>query len=165
MEQGWHLTTDGRVDFGGERFGVLELAMPGQHNRLNALAAIAAARHVGISPAQSVAALTSFKGVKRRMELRGEVGGVKVYDDFAHHPTAIAATITALKRAARPDERILAVFEPRSNTMKLGAMRARLSACFDDAGARLLLLRWRQLGRCRNNATVGCARCRLPESR
>ncbi len=133
VEQGWHLTTDGRVDFGGERFGVLELAMPGQHNRLNALAAIAAARHVGISPAQSVAALTSFKGVKRRMELRGEVGGVKVYDDFAHHPTAIAATITALKRAARPDERILAVFEPRSNTMKLGAMRARLSSCFDDA--------------------------------
>lgn len=133
VEQGWHLTTDGQVDFGGERFGTLQLDMPGEHNRLNALAAIAAARHIGVAPADAVAALARFKGVKRRMELRGEAGGVKVYDDFAHHPTAIAATITALKRAARPGERILAVFEPRSNTMKLGAMRARLPESFDGA--------------------------------
>ncbi|MBL8310380.1 MAG: UDP-N-acetylmuramate:L-alanyl-gamma-D-glutamyl-meso-diaminopimelate ligase [Burkholderiales bacterium] len=133
VEQGWHLTADGRVDFGGERFGLLQLDMPGEHNRLNALAAIAAARHLGVSPTDSIAALARFKGVKRRMELRGEAGGVKVYDDFAHHPTAIAATIMALRRAAGPDERILAVFEPRSNTMKLGAMRARLPASFDGA--------------------------------
>ena len=137
MEQGWHLTTDGRVDFGGERFGVLELAMPGQHNRLNALAAIAAARHVGISPAQSVAALTSFKGVKRRMELRGEVtvagGSIKVYDDFAHHPTAIRTTVDGLRRKVGPDARILAVFEPRSNTMKLGTMKAQLPWSLEEA--------------------------------
>lgn len=133
VEQGWHLTADGRVDFGGERFGDLQLEMPGQHNRLNALAAIAAARHAGVAPVEAITALATFKGVKRRMELRGEARGVRVYDDFAHHPTAIAATITALKRAVNPGERILAVFEPRSNTMKLGAMRARLPASFDDA--------------------------------
>ena len=133
VEHGWHLTADSRVDFGGERFGTVQLDMPGEHNRLNALAAIAAARHVGVAPAESLAALACFKGIKRRMELRGEISGVKVYDDFAHHPTAIAATITALKRAIKPGERILAVFEPRSNTMKLGAMRARLATCFDGA--------------------------------
>ncbi len=136
VEQGWHYVAGAggdQVDFGGERFGVLRLAMPGEHNRLNALAAIAAARHIGVSPRDALAALASFQGVKRRMELRGEAGGVKLYDDFAHHPTAINATVTALKRAVKPGERILAVFEPRSNTMKLGAMRARLPGSFDDA--------------------------------
>ena len=126
-EQGWHFVGDHQVDFGGQRFGQLKLDMPGEHNQLNALAAIAAARHVGVAPEQAIASLAKFKGVKRRLELRGEVNGVKVYDDFAHHPTAIAATVNALKGRVPRGERVIAVFEPRSNTMKLGAMRARLA--------------------------------------
>ena len=133
VEQGWHFVDHARVDFGGQRFGKLALAMPGEHNRLNALAAIAAANHAGVSPNESIAALASFQGVKRRIELRGEVAGVKVYDDFAHHPTAFAATVSAMRKSAPPGERILAVFEPRSNTMKLGAMRSRLAESFDGA--------------------------------
>ena len=133
VEQGWHFVDHARVDFGGQRFGDLTLAMPGEHNRLNALAAIAAANHAGVSPTESIAALASFQGVKRRIELRGEVDGVKVYDDFAHHPTAFAATVSAMRKAAAPGERVLAVFEPRSNTMKLGAMRSRLAESFDGA--------------------------------
>jgi UDP-N-acetylmuramate: L-alanyl-gamma-D-glutamyl-meso-diaminopimelate ligase len=132
-EQGWHFVGQNQVDFGGQRFGELRLAMPGTHNQLNALAAIAAARHVGVTPQQSIAALAVFQGVKRRLELRGEVGGIKVYDDFAYHPTAIAATVTALKARVAKGERVIAVFEPRSNTMKLGAMRARLAESVADA--------------------------------
>jgi UDP-N-acetylmuramate: L-alanyl-gamma-D-glutamyl-meso-diaminopimelate ligase len=132
-DQGWHFVGDHQVDFGGQRHGSLKLEMPGQHNRLNALAAIAAARHVGVSPEKSIAALASFQGVKRRLELRGNVNGVKVYDDFAHHPTAIAATVSALKQRIPKGERVIAVFEPRSNTMKLGAMRARLAESLFDA--------------------------------
>ena len=107
--------------------------MPGLHNRLNALAAIAAARHVGVAPEKAIEALAAFRGVKRRLELRGEVSGIKVYDDFAHHPTAIAATVSALKQRIANGERVIAVFEPRSNTMKLGAMRARLAESLFDA--------------------------------
>ncbi len=131
--QGWHFVGEDQVDFGGQRFGELKLDMPGLHNRLNALAAIAAARHVGVAPERSLAALAVFQGVKRRLELRGEVCGVKVYDDFAHHPTAIAATVSALKKKIAKGERVIAVFEPRSNTMKLGAMRARLAESLFDA--------------------------------
>ena len=112
VEQGWHLTTDGRVDFGGERFGDLQLEMPGQHNRLNAWP-LSLRRAMSVFHRHNRSRRwPASKGVKRRMELRGEVGGVRVYDDFAHHPTAIAATITALKRTVKPGERILAVFEP-----------------------------------------------------
>jgi UDP-N-acetylmuramate: L-alanyl-gamma-D-glutamyl-meso-diaminopimelate ligase len=93
---------------------------------MNALAAIAAAHHVGIDPRRSAAALGEFRGVKRRMEIRGVVGGVTVYDDFAHHPTAIATTLQGL-RARVPDARIVAVLEPRSNTMKLGVHREQLA--------------------------------------
>jgi len=132
-DQGWHFVGEHQVDFGGQRFGELKLDMPGLHNRLNALAAIAAARHVGVAPEKSIEALAAFQGVKRRLELRGEVGGVKVYDDFAHHPTAIAATVSALKLHIAKGERVVAVFEPRSNTMKLGAMRARLAESLIDA--------------------------------
>jgi UDP-N-acetylmuramate: L-alanyl-gamma-D-glutamyl-meso-diaminopimelate ligase len=132
-EQGWHFVGDHQVDFGGQRFGQLKLDMPGVHNHLNALAAIAAARHVGVAPEQAIAALATFKGVKRRLELRGDVNGIKVYDDFAHHPTAIAATVNALKQRVPRGERVIAVFEPRSNTMKLGAMRARLAESLLDA--------------------------------
>lgn len=99
---------------------------------MNALAAIAAAGHVGVAPADAVAALSRFAGVKRRMELRGTVDGVRIYDDFAHHPTAIATTLAGL-RARVAGERILAVLEPRSNTMKLGAMKALLPDSLRDA--------------------------------
>jgi UDP-N-acetylmuramate: L-alanyl-gamma-D-glutamyl-meso-diaminopimelate ligase len=103
----------------------VEWALNGVHNQLNALAAIAAAQHVGVSPAQAAQALGSFRNVRRRMEVRGEVRGITVYDDFAHHPTAIRTTVDGLRRKVG-GARILAVFEPRSNTMKLGAMKAQL---------------------------------------
>jgi len=104
----------------------------GEHNRMNALAALAAARHVGVSIEVGIAALGEFKNVKRRMETRGTENGITVYDDFAHHPTAIATTVAGL-RSKVGDARILAVLEPRSNTMKLGVMKAALPASLKDA--------------------------------
>ena len=98
----------------------------GAHNAENALAAIGAARHAGVSVSQSIAALAEFKGVKRRMELRGEVRGIAVYDDFAHHPTAIASTIDGLRRKVG-GKRIVAVLEPRSATMRMGVHRETLA--------------------------------------
>ncbi|MCB1888434.1 MAG: UDP-N-acetylmuramate:L-alanyl-gamma-D-glutamyl-meso-diaminopimelate ligase [Rhodocyclaceae bacterium] len=116
----------------GVELGRCRLPLPGRHNRANALAAIAAARHVGVRPQDAIAALARFGGIKRRLELRGRVRGVSVLDDFAHHPTAIALTIEALRR--QPDGgRILAVLEPRSNTMKLGTMKAQLPASLAQA--------------------------------
>ena len=97
----------------------------GVHNQLNALATIAAAEHVGVSPALAAQALGTFENVKRRMEVRGTVNGITVYDDFAHHPTAIRTTVNGLRRQVGK-ARILAIFEPRSNTMKLGTMKAQL---------------------------------------
>jgi UDP-N-acetylmuramate: L-alanyl-gamma-D-glutamyl-meso-diaminopimelate ligase len=105
----------------------------GVHNQLNALAAIAAAEHVGVSPAIAAQALGTFQNVKRRMEVRGTVNGITVYDDFAHHPTAIRTTLDGLRRQVGPNARILAVFEPRSNTMKLGTMKAQLPGSLIDA--------------------------------
>jgi UDP-N-acetylmuramate: L-alanyl-gamma-D-glutamyl-meso-diaminopimelate ligase len=120
----------------------VQWALGGVHNQLNALAAIAAAEHVGVTPAVAAQALASFENVKRRMEVRGQVviGGpgasasapVTVYDDFAHHPTAIRTTINGLRRKVGA-ARILAVFEPRSNTMKLGAMKAQLPWSLEEA--------------------------------
>ena len=110
----------------GEPVGQVAWDLLGEHNRLNALAAIAAARHVGVSVQAACAALGRFKNVKRRMEIRGEVNGITVYDDFAHHPTAIATTVAGLRQKVGADTRIMAVLEPRSNTMKLGAMKAAL---------------------------------------
>ncbi len=101
-------------------------ALSGLHNQLNAAAAAAAALTLGVNLPQSAAALNSFTHVRRRQELRGTVRGVHVYDDFAHHPTAIAATLDGMRRRMAPGERLLAVFEPRSNTMKLGTMKAAL---------------------------------------
>jgi UDP-N-acetylmuramate: L-alanyl-gamma-D-glutamyl-meso-diaminopimelate ligase len=123
---------------GSLKIARVEWNLLGEHNQLNALAAIAAAEHVGVSPEQAAAALGSFANVRRRLELRGEVRGIKVYDDFAHHPTAIRTTIEGLRRRldqARGGERerILAVFEPRSNTMKLGAMKAQLPWALEEA--------------------------------
>ena len=110
----------------GTPVGQVQWDLGGVHNQLNALAAIAAAEHVGVAPADAARALGSFRNAKRRMELRGTVAGVTVYDDFAHHPTAIRTTLDGLRRRLPAGARILAVFEPRSNTMKLGAMKAQL---------------------------------------
>jgi UDP-N-acetylmuramate: L-alanyl-gamma-D-glutamyl-meso-diaminopimelate ligase len=104
----------------------------GEHNQLNALAAIGAAEHVGVSPDVAGAALHTFANVRRRLELRGEAGGVKVYDDFAHHPTAMRTTINGLRRKVGT-QRILAVFEPRTNTMKKGEMKAQLPWALEEA--------------------------------
>ena len=115
----------------GQAVGRVEWALTGTHNQLNALAAIAAAEHVGVTPADPARALASFENVRRRMEVRGTVarpgGEITVYDDFAHHPTAIRTTLDGLhRRLGTSPGRILAVFEPRSNTMKLGTMKSQL---------------------------------------
>lgn len=124
---GWNVAkpaADGSFEVlqAGRAVGRLQWDLLGEHNRLNALAAIAAARHAGVSPAESIAALARFSGVRRRMELRGRAAGVSVYDDFAHHPTAIQLTLEGLRQRSR-EGRILAVLEPRSNTMKRGVLK------------------------------------------
>jgi UDP-N-acetylmuramate: L-alanyl-gamma-D-glutamyl-meso-diaminopimelate ligase len=116
----------------GQAIGPLQIVLPGSHNRMNALAAVAAASHVGVQPSVALEALTRFAGVKRRLEVRGTVGGVTVLDDFAHHPTAIRETITGLRSQAGVS-RILAVLEPRSNTMKQGTVKAELAASLAGA--------------------------------
>ena len=110
------------VSFQDRPQGRVRWELLGAHNRLNALATIAAARHVGVEPGAAIDALGSFGGVRRRMQLRGEAGGVRVYDDFAHHPTAIRTTLEGLRQRVG-NARILAVLEPRSNTMKRGVMK------------------------------------------
>jgi len=114
----------------GQRVGRVHWPLSGRHNQLNALAAIAAAEHIGVAPAVACAALGQFENVKRRMEVRGRVavagGQVTVYDDFAHHPTAIRTTLDGLRHSLGDSGRILALFEPRSNTKKLGTMKAQL---------------------------------------
>jgi UDP-N-acetylmuramate: L-alanyl-gamma-D-glutamyl-meso-diaminopimelate ligase len=117
----------------GMQVARVEWSLLGEHNQMNALAAIAAAEHVGVAPEQAAAALARFENVKRRLERRGEAAGVTVYDDFAHHPTAIRTTLDGLRRKVGPDVRILAVFEPRSNTMKLGTMKALLPWSLEEA--------------------------------
>jgi UDP-N-acetylmuramate: L-alanyl-gamma-D-glutamyl-meso-diaminopimelate ligase len=128
----WTIADDGTVSLGDSAVGRIDVGPGGRHNRLNALAAIAAARHAGVPVADGLRALQSFRGVKRRMELRGRVDDIAVYDDFAHHPTAIATTLDGLRRAERRG-RILAVVEPRSNTMKLGTMKAALPGSLASA--------------------------------
>jgi UDP-N-acetylmuramate: L-alanyl-gamma-D-glutamyl-meso-diaminopimelate ligase len=117
---------------GGRVLAMVEWGLYGAHNVDNALAAIAAARHAGVPVPVAAAALREFKGIKRRMELRGEVAGVRVFDDFAHHPTAIATTIDGLRRRVGA-ARIVAVLEPRSNTMKMGVHRDTLAASLAGA--------------------------------
>jgi UDP-N-acetylmuramate: L-alanyl-gamma-D-glutamyl-meso-diaminopimelate ligase len=128
----WTIAVDGSILLGGAPEGTLDFGELGRHNQLNALAAIAAARHVGVPVARSLEALAAFRGVKRRLETLGSVRGVTVYDDFAHHPTAIATTLDGLRRTVG-NARILAVLEPRSNTMKLGTMNAALPGSLRDA--------------------------------
>ena len=125
----------------GEKVARVRWSLTGVHNQLNALAAIAAAEHVGVRPADAALSLSSFENVKRRMEVRGvltrEGGNITVYDDFAHHPTAIHTTIDGLRRQlnaqGQTGARILAIFEPRSNTMKLGTMTAQLPWSLEQA--------------------------------
>ncbi len=125
IEAGWHAETvapDGHafdVICQGDRVGRADWGLIGRHNLANALAALAAARHAGVPVATAIESLGGFRNVKRRMELRGEIHGIRVYDDFAHHPTAIGTTLEGLRRQVG-GARILALLEPRSNTMKLG---------------------------------------------
>ena len=116
----------------GQTVGHIAWPLLGEHNRLNALAVIAAARHAGVSIQVACEALSQFQNVKRRMEVKGCVRGVTVYDDFAHHPTAIATTIAGLRQKVG-GARIIAVLEPRSNTMKLGSMKAALPRSLAEA--------------------------------
>ncbi len=116
----------------GEPQGTGRWELMGEHNRMNALAALAAARHAGVPVARGIEALSLFQGVKRRMEVRGTVNGITVYDDFAHHPTAFEATLAGLRHRVG-SRRIVAVFEPRSNTMKLGTMQGLLAKSLDSA--------------------------------
>ena len=117
----------------GQKVAHVNWSLGGVHNQLNALAAIAAAEHVRVSPHIAAQALASFQNVKRRMEVRGTVAGVTVYDDFAHHPTAIRTTLDGLRRQIGDSQRILAIFEPRSNTMKLGTMKSQLPWSLEQA--------------------------------
>ncbi len=112
--------------------GTVNWNMIGPHNASNALAALLAARHAGVPIENGIDSLRRFAGIKRRMELRGEIEGVHVYDDFAHHPTAIQTTLAGL-RAKVGSARITAVFEPRSNTMQMGVHQETLGASFDGA--------------------------------
>jgi UDP-N-acetylmuramate: L-alanyl-gamma-D-glutamyl-meso-diaminopimelate ligase len=137
VDDGWQAgpaDSDGgfEVRLEGRGLGRVRWTQIGEYSRLNALAAIAAARHAGVEPTAAIAALAQFNGVRRRMEKRGEVRGVTVYDDFAHHPTAIRVTLEGL-RAHAGTARILAVLEPRSNTMKQGVMKDQLPASLAGA--------------------------------
>jgi UDP-N-acetylmuramate: L-alanyl-gamma-D-glutamyl-meso-diaminopimelate ligase len=132
IDDGWQIDAGNRVTLRGELQGTLNWELLGEHNRQNALAALAAARHAGVPIAQGLAALGEFKNVKRRMEVRGIVNNITVYDDFAHHPTAIATTVGGLRHKIG-SARILAVLEPRSNTMKLGVMKDALPGSLKDA--------------------------------
>jgi len=136
--KGWQakpVTDDGRefeVLFNSEKVASAKWSMLGQHNMDNALAAIAAARHVGVPAELSVESLSGFKGIKRRMEVRGVVNGITVYDDFAHHPTAIKLTLDGLRKNVG-NKKIIAILEPRSNTMKMGVHKESLVASLEMA--------------------------------
>lgn len=140
---GWHASlkdeagSEFDVLLDGEHMGTVRWSHSGEHNVDNALAVIAAARHAGVPARESIAILADFGGVKRRMEWRGAPAGVRVYDDFAHHPTAIATTLAGARRK-HPDGRLFAVLEPRSNTMKMGVHRDTLGGSLREADRILL---------------------------
>lgn len=131
-ERGWHLQGN-ELFYKGRLIGALRLSLPGHHNLLNASAAVAAATHLGIDPKEALTALEEFSGVKRRLELKGIENGVSVIDDFAHHPTAIYETIRALRGKMGKKGHLIAVLEPRSNTMKMGTMKDRLAGSLQEA--------------------------------
>ncbi len=129
------LNADGsefNISFNGNMIGSVNWGLMGMHNVSNAMAAIAAAKHVGVLPDQALAALNEFKNVKRRMELKGKVNGISIYDDFAHHPTAIKSTLQGLRQKVG-SAKIFVILEPRSNTMKLGIHKNELAAALTDA--------------------------------
>ncbi len=135
-----NVAADGRgfnIEFAGELLGGVEGSMLGRHNRMNIVAAVAAARHVGVPVEQSIDAIKAFKGIKRRMEIRGVINEITVYDDFAHHPTAITETLQGL-RAVVGEAKIWAVLEPRSNTMRMGVHKQQLASSLNDADDVLL---------------------------
>ncbi len=163
---GWHAraaSDDGssfEVCFGATCYGRVQWSMIGNHNVQNALAAIAAARHAGVRPEDAIAALGAFTGVKRRMEVRGVARGITVYDDFAHHPTAIATTLDGLRKRVGA-ARIIAVLEPRSNTMRMGVHQQELAASLHGADEVLIFqppkLAWDAAGLARGIGT----KCRV----
>ena len=135
----WYVAVEPGSDYstfsvmeGDRQMAEVRWSLLGRHNAENALAAMLAARHAGVSLEQCVAALAEFKGVRRRMEVRGVVDGITVYDDFAHHPTAIHMTIDGLRRRIGK-ARLIAVLEPRSNTMKLGSHRDAIAGSLSQA--------------------------------
>jgi len=135
VDEGWQAkSTDGSfvISDKGKIMGKLKWGLLGEHNRINALAALLAARHTGVPVSAGITALEKFSSVKRRMEVRGVVNGITVYDDFAHHPTAIRATLQGLRDKVN-NARIIAVLEPRSNTMKMGVMKDVLAESLADA--------------------------------
>jgi UDP-N-acetylmuramate: L-alanyl-gamma-D-glutamyl-meso-diaminopimelate ligase len=121
-----------RVLLNGEAVGEVRWDLTGDHNLRNGLAAIAAARHAGVPVSHCIDGLSAFRNVKRRMELRGEINGIRLYDDFAHHPTAIETTLAGLRRQVG-EQRIIAVLEPRSNTMRMGIHKDSLPASLASA--------------------------------
>lgn len=133
VPEGWSLSDDNLVSFEGRPIGRLHLPMPGRYNAVNALAAVAAARNVGVMPEVSLSILEHFAGVKRRQEVKGRAYGCVVIDDFAHHPTAIRETTAAVRVSMKGKGRLIALLEPRSNTMKLGTMKAALAGSLADA--------------------------------
>jgi UDP-N-acetylmuramate: L-alanyl-gamma-D-glutamyl-meso-diaminopimelate ligase len=139
----------------GQTCGTVDWALTGRHNVANAIAAIAAADHAGVSPERSVAALNRFLSVKRRLEIRAEVNGITLYDDFAHHPTAIATTLEGL-RARVGDARIIAVLEPRSNTMRMGVHASLLGDSL-KASNHAIIYQAPDLGWDAESATAGAA--------
>ena len=126
-----------KVRYQGEHQADVRWSMLGEHNVCNALAAMAAAHHVGVTFEHASEALAEFEGIKRRMELVGEVDNIRVYDDFAHHPTAISTTVNGL-RANIGERRLIAILEPRSNTMKMGVHKDSLGASLQEADQILL---------------------------
>ncbi|WP_028115980.1 UDP-N-acetylmuramate:L-alanyl-gamma-D-glutamyl-meso-diaminopimelate ligase [Ferrimonas senticii] len=144
-DRGWQarkLTADGsafEVYLEGQLQGQLAWNLIGDHNISNALAALAAARHVGVRPADGLASLAKFQGPKRRLELRAEIGGIAIYDDFAHHPTAIATTLNGVRQRIGDRGRVIAVLEPRSNTMKQGVHQHTLAASLAEADLAFML--------------------------
>jgi UDP-N-acetylmuramate: L-alanyl-gamma-D-glutamyl-meso-diaminopimelate ligase len=129
----------------GRTVGQVHWSLLGDHNRMNGVASIAAAHHAGVAIDQALSALADFEGIKRRLEIRGVVNGITVYDDFAHHPSAVASTIAGLRRKINGGERLIAVLEPRSNTMRMGIHKAALAPSLAGAD-RVFLYRCPDLG-------------------
>jgi len=126
-----------KVLLNGQEQGTVDWTLTGRHNVYNALSAIAAAQHVGILPADAITALAKFQNVKRRMEVIARINDVTIYDDFAHHPTAIATTLDGLRKQVG-EERIIAIVEPRSNTMRMGVHTQTLAQSLEGADQALI---------------------------